>query len=104
MKATLACLIVVLALAPVTHGVALSELREVAEGLFVEDFEAGGLDEFAVDQREQKQASRVPTTLEIARDGGRNVLHLKGRFQNRVYLREREFDDFTLTVRMKRAT
>jgi hypothetical protein len=104
MKATLRCLLVVLALAAVTHGVALAERPEVAEGLFVEDFEAGGLKKFGIDEREQKQASRVPAILEIARDGGRNVLHLKGNFQNRVYLKDREFEDFALTVRMKKTT
>jgi hypothetical protein len=40
--------------------------------------------------------------FETVRDEGRTTVHLKGNFQTRVFLQDRSFNDFALTVNMKK--
>ncbi|MFQ6097548.1 MAG: hypothetical protein ACE5O2_07445, partial [Armatimonadota bacterium] len=93
----------VVALSALLSSTALANLEEVKEGVFVEDFDDGRLDQLGVDDREKAQEVRVPESLRVVKDGGRAALHMKGRFQNRVWLRDRTFEDFSLEVHMKKA-
>lgn len=84
---------------------ALAGLREVEKGVFVEDFEDGDLGQLGINDREKTQESRVPEKLEVAKDGGKAALHLKGgAFHNRVYYLDRKFRDFSLEVRMRKTS
>ena len=102
MKTSLSILAALVALAVLVPSAVFADLEEVNEGVFVEDFEDGTLDQWGVDQKEQKQALRVPKIMEIIQDEGKATFHLKGNFHNRVYLRDRKFNDFSLAVRMKK--
>ena len=79
------------------------ELRQVQEGVLVEDFEDGGLDQFAPDAKPGRTDASLPAVLEVAKDAGKGALHLKGQFHTRAYLRDRTFKDFALTARLRKA-
>lgn len=83
--------------------VVTADQQGVADGGFVEDFEDGNLERWGVDQQEAQRDNRVPTVLEIAKDAGKAALHLKGDFHNRVFLKDKTFKDFSMTVRMRKA-
>ncbi len=83
-----------------TCAVAADDLLAGAEDALVEDFESGDLDQWVVDARQQ--ASRPPLIREIVPRGGSAAFHLKGDFHNGVYLRDRSFGDFSLSVRMQK--
>jgi hypothetical protein len=85
-------------------GTVPADLKDDGNGVLVEDFEGGQLGQWGVDERERKQAVRVPTVLEIARDAGKAALHMKGQFHNRVFCKDRTFGDFSLEVRMRKAS
>ncbi len=81
---------------------ALADLKEIAPGVFFDDFESGALGQLAVDEKEQRVDARLPQALEVVREAGRAVLHLKGGgFHTRVFY-PRRFGDFVLRVRMKK--
>ena len=71
--------------------------------MFVEDFDDGRLDHLGVGDREKAQEARVPEIMEVIKDECRAALHMKGRFDNRVWLRDRTFRDSSLEVHMKKA-
>lgn len=80
-----------------------AELREVENGVFVEDFEDGNLDQLGINERERAQETRVPEKLEVVKQDGKAALHLKGgAFHNRVFYLDRKFEDFSLEVRVKK--
>ncbi|MGB2820870.1 MAG: hypothetical protein WBF17_07810 [Phycisphaerae bacterium] len=85
-------------------GTAPADLKEAPNGVLVEDFEGGQLDQWGVDERDSKHAVRVPAVLEIARDAGKAALHMKGGFHSRVFCKDRTFRDFSLEVRMRKAS
>lgn len=89
----------------VLMGTASGELREVEPGVLVDNFEDGVLGRIGVDGRETNRQSRLPETLKIVKEGRDARLHLKGgSFHNRAYYLGREFEDFSLEVRMKRTS
>ena len=98
-------IVTVFAVAMLIPSVALATLRKVEKEVFVEDFEEGTLNQLAVDEKEENQELRVPETLETVKDGGKAALHLIGRaLHNRVYYRDRKFEDFSLEVRLKKTS
>jgi len=80
-----------------------AELREVGKGVFVEDFEHGGAEEFAPDAKQARNKATLPTILRVDTDGGCKALHFKGTFHSRGYLDGRTFKDFALTARLRKA-
>jgi hypothetical protein len=91
---------VLLVLAAVPAWAETPAVSSCPDGVFVEDFEGGRLDPWAVDGKQQ--TSRPPLIQEIVPRGGSAAFHLKGDFQNRVYLRDKTYRDFSLTVRMQK--
>jgi hypothetical protein len=77
-----------------------SDVGDSPAGVYEANFDDGQLDDWNVDPKER--ATRPPLALEITPQQGNPALHFKGDFQNRVFLGDRPFRDFSLSVRMKK--
>jgi len=85
-------------------GSARAGLEEVEKGVFVDDFEKGGVDGLSVDEAiaKRKDPKLVPQVMKIQNDGDGKALFLKGAFQNSLYYCGKTFKDFSLEAEIKK--
>lgn len=102
MKMGMSLVVIATVLAIVWPHAVRAEVREIEPGVFFDDFEDGKVDGFGVTETSDKGGNRLPGLFETVKDEGKPAVQMKGNFQTRVFLQDRQFEDFSLTVNMKK--
>lgn len=77
---------------------ASAAVREVAPGVYYDDFKTGQFDQLGGEE----QKARQPQKLAVLKDSGKDVLFLTGGFHSRVYFTDRRFRNCVVETRMKK--
>jgi hypothetical protein len=101
LRATASALAGMLALSVSATEFSQGELKKQGrEGVFVEDF-ATGLESWGLDDRERAKPT-LQSPPKIISDEGKPALHLAGGEHARLYYLDREFEDFSVEVRLRK--
>lgn len=79
----------------------LASPNEVEDGVVVEDFADGSLKRWRVDDAESPPTK--PAAVELVTDAGKPALHVAGGTHTRLFYLDREFEDFSVEVRIRKS-